>query len=142
MKLLDWRQLEEIICGKKVIDFESFKQIMHNSTGNSDYGEWLLEIFKEWPEEKRRKYLKFVSGRERLPERLDFTHNVYLDDEENNPDGKLPIGETCDFNLRLPEYSSMQRMKEKLEYAIDHCIYIDQDFDVNNPDDSYNSYDS
>ena len=39
----------------------------------------------------------------------------------------LPTSQTCFFQLRLPMYSSVQVMAERLRYAIHHCRSIDMD---------------
>ncbi len=39
----------------------------------------------------------------------------------------LPTSQTCFFQLRLPNYTSMEVMAEKLRYAIRHCRSIDMD---------------
>lgn len=39
----------------------------------------------------------------------------------------LPTSQTCFFQLRLPTYSSIDVLAEKLRYAINHCKSIDMD---------------
>ena len=39
----------------------------------------------------------------------------------------LPTSQTCFFQLRLPMYSTMEVMAERLRYAINHCRSIDMD---------------
>ena len=39
----------------------------------------------------------------------------------------LPTSQTCFFQLRLPVYSSIDTLAEKLRYAINHCKTIDMD---------------
>ena len=39
----------------------------------------------------------------------------------------LPTSQTCFFQLRLPTYSNINVLAEKLRYAINHCRSIDMD---------------
>lgn len=39
----------------------------------------------------------------------------------------LPTAQTCFFQLRLPPYSSLEMMCERLRYAINNCYSIDMD---------------
>ena len=39
----------------------------------------------------------------------------------------FPISHTCFFELEIPEYSSIDIMRERLVYAINNCLTIDGD---------------
>lgn len=39
----------------------------------------------------------------------------------------LPTAQTCFFQLRLPHYTSMEILDERLKYAINNCRSIDMD---------------
>lgn len=72
-------------------------------------------------------YLRFVSGRSTLPgSDIQFTHKVAS--ITNNNDNLFPVGSTCFFTLKIPDYSSYEIFKEKLKYAIYECKEIDNDF--------------
>lgn len=45
---------------------------------------------------------------------------------ERATDG-LPTAQTCFFQLRLPPYTSMDKLAERLRYAINNCRSIDMD---------------
>ena len=52
-----------------------------------------------------------------------------LDREEI--DKYLPIGHTCFFSIDLPNYSTIDILREKLIYALDNCLTIDADLTTN-----------
>eukprot|EP00754_Rhynchopus_humris_P049742 Rhum_TRINITY_DN8559_c0_g2::Rhum_TRINITY_DN8559_c0_g2_i1::g.28671::m.28671 len=70
-------------------------------------------------------FLRFVSGRERVPVRLKI-----MPLQVEQPDNFLPIASTCFFWISLPNYSSAQVLKRKLLYAISNCTDIDTDYRV------------
>lgn len=69
---------------------------------------------------KVRQMLEFVTASDRLPvggeERIAFVVQRYGSDDQ-----RLPGSMTCFGRLLLPEYSSKDVMKEKLERAIEHA---------------------
>ena len=72
-------------------------------------------------------FLKFVSGRSRLPVNavdLGQRFQIMKVDKDAN---SLPTAQTCFFQLRLPPYESKEILRERLLYAIMHCRAIDMD---------------
>ena len=118
LKLLNWRQLEKIICGENIFDIEDFK--IHTKC---DFEEEVVQWFWEWlencKEEDKFKYLKFVSGRSRLPKK-DYTHTIILKNTLN----KFPSTHTCFSTLYLSKYDSKEIFIEKMEYAIENATTI------------------
>lgn len=53
-----------------------------------------------------------------------LTYLTYL--KLQAPDG-LPTSQTCFFQLRIPSYSSMEVMADRLRYAVHNCRAIDMD---------------
>ena len=43
------------------------------------------------------------------------------------PDALFPVAHTCFFSLELPAYTSAAICRERLLYAITHCLAIDID---------------
>lgn len=80
-------------------------------------------------DEERSLYLRFVWGRSRLPTFTErYRHEI---DTKRVPDvdKALPESSTCSFALHLPKYTSVEKCKEKLRYAIRFCQSIDADKD-------------
>ncbi|KAG6744075.1 hypothetical protein POTOM_052784 [Populus tomentosa] len=82
----------------------------------------LLEIIKEFEYEQRRSFLQFVPGAPRLPTgglaSLNPKLTIVRKHCSNCEDVDLPSVMTCANHLKLPPYSSKDKMKEKLLYAI------------------------
>ncbi|KAJ4841387.1 hypothetical protein Tsubulata_011558 [Turnera subulata] len=83
----------------------------------------LLEILLEFKHEQRRAFLQFVTGAPRLPPGGLASLNPKLtivrkQHSGNCADVDLPSVMTCANYLKLPPYSSKDKMKEKLLYAI------------------------
>lgn len=71
--------------------------------------------------------MRFVSGRSRLPANpADIAQRFQVMKVERAVDG-LPTAQTCFFQLRLPPYSSREKMMERMRYAIHNCKSIDMD---------------
>ena len=118
LKILTWEQLEEFVCGEAIFNMEEFRK-----NTKCDEKEEVVQWFWEWLEscEKKDKfkYLKFVSGRGRLP-KSKYEHIIQLTDNKS----KLPSSHTCFFTLDLPRYDTKEILFEKMKYAIDNAISI------------------
>lgn len=68
----------------------------------------------------RSQFLRFVSGRKRLPIQMTIAPGL------DNPDA-LPSSATCANTLYLPSYPTADILAQKLKYAIYNCIAIDND---------------
>ena len=130
LSLLTWRELEEMVCGRPDLDVSSLKSI----TTYSGYSpldqqmQWLWEILEEFNVDERKSFLKFISGRSRLPTKasknVEFKVQLLFKDA---PDHYLPVAHTCFFSIDIPRYSTKDVMRDKLLYSIYHCIAIDAD---------------
>ena len=118
LKILNWEQLEEMVCGEVIFNMEDFKK-------NTKYkeGEKVIQWFWEWlencSEKDKFKYLKFVSGRSRLP-KSKYEHIINIIDDKN----KLPASHTCFSTLDLPNYDSKEILFNKMKYVIENVTNI------------------
>ena len=81
---------------------------------------WFWEWLENTKEEEQFKYLKFVSGRTRLPQSgfgFEYIHIISKIANEN----QLPKAATCFFTLKLPNYNSKDILIEKIKCAIENC---------------------
>jgi E3 ubiquitin-protein ligase HECTD3 len=76
-------------------------------------------VLEKFSNEDRSRFLRFVSGRRRLP----ATVHVLAGDGTD----VLPTASTCGSAIILPNYTSAKVMEEKLRYAAYNCIAIDTD---------------
>lgn len=78
-------------------------------------------VFFKLPEEKKKKFLAFMSGSDRIPAYgLEYFGFAIQDPGWENPDNFFPLGNTCSHLLILPRYSSKEILEKKLLCAIEH----------------------
>ncbi|XP_006111115.2 E3 ISG15--protein ligase HERC5 [Pelodiscus sinensis] len=103
----DWELLEE---NTNYTDYEKSDQTIKNF--------WAL--FHELPEEKKKNFLAFLTGTDRIPaegmRHFDFT---IADLKKENPDYFYPIANTCYRILMLPRYSNEEILREKFLTALE-----------------------
>ena len=121
LQILNWSNLEEMVCGKNKLDIKDFKEhtIYNGYTIQDNIIKWFWEWLEHIDEEKQFKYLKFVSGRTRLPKPDSgsyYTHKITKIDLSY----VLPRAATCFFTLKLPNYDSKKLFVEKMEYVIEN----------------------
>ena len=125
LQILMWTQFEEMVCGKNKLDIKDFKShtVYSGYTIKDKIIEWFWEWLEKSEEKKQFKYLKYVSGRTRLPKpgtRSSYTHTITKVSVNN----VLPRAATCFFTLKLPNYDSKELFIEKMEYVIENCSDI------------------
>ena len=112
LQILKWEQLEEMVCGDVIFNMKEFK----NNT-IYDNKEKVIQWFWEWlencKEEDKFKYLKFVSGRSRLP-KSKYEHKINIVFDKN----LYPSSHTCFSTLYLPKYDSRDILFERMKYVI------------------------
>lgn len=119
-------ELERLLCGEsgfwnsnELLDHIKFD---HGYTANSPPVVNLLEIMKEFDSKQQRAFLQFVTGAPRLPPGGLASLSPMLTIVRKScsvwVDADLPSVMTCANYLKLPPYSSKEKMKEKLLYAI------------------------
>jgi hypothetical protein len=127
LNLITWRQLEEWVCGRPVIDLELLRRHTRYSGGlleTTPLVQFFWEVLSEFSEEERLRFIKFCYGQERLPvndeefERRNIRLMLKPSVSENRGDGALPKADTCFFNLELPPYSTKEVMRDRLRFAI------------------------
>ena len=125
LQILKWNNLEEMVCGKNKLNIKDFKK--HTVYTGYSIEDNIIKWFWEWlesiDEEKKFKYLKFVSGRTRLQKPgsgSDYTHKITKVCLSN----VFPRSATCFFTLKLPNYDSKKLFVEKIEYVIENSSGI------------------
>lgn len=119
-------ELEEKVCGKADYAVEELRKgtIYDGITADDRRVQFLWKALEEATPQQRRLFLRFVSGRDRLPVRL----RVLALSTTGSQDDKLPQAATCFFAIELPDYSSLEVMKQRLYYSIENCRDMDKDF--------------
>lgn len=123
---MTYKELEQLVCGKKIIDIELLKSntdYKMSLSEDSQRVKWLWEILGEITEEDRVKFVKFCWAQERLPatkeefEKLQIKFKIKPHIDKKKIDN-FPRADTCFFSLELPEYSSKEVMKKMIMTAI------------------------
>ena len=120
MNLFEAKELELLICGSHTLDFDELERGSvyddgYDENSQAIYNFW--EIVKSYDETEKKLFLKFVSGSDRSP--IEGLSKLKLVISKNGDDNsRLPSAHTCFNHLLLPEYSSIDIMREKLNYAI------------------------
>ncbi|KAM3834807.1 E3 ubiquitin-protein ligase TRIP12 isoform 4-T6 [Vipera latastei] len=121
-------ELDQLLCGSKTDTWDA-KTLMeccrpdHGYTHDSRAVKFLFEILSGFDSEQQRLFLQFVTGSPRLPvggfrslnPPLTIVRKTFESTE--NPDDFLPSVMTCVNYLKLPDYSSIEIMREKLLIA-------------------------
>jgi E3 ubiquitin-protein ligase TRIP12 len=130
-------ELERLFCGSGFVQWD--KKMLaectrcdHGYTHESKAVEFLFEIMCSFNAEEQRRFLQFVTGSPRLPvgglrsltppltivrKSASDTH-FKSDGTSTTAENYLPSVMTCVNYLKLPEYSTVQLMKEKLMVAM------------------------
>ncbi|XP_062334757.1 probable E3 ubiquitin-protein ligase HERC1 [Osmerus eperlanus] len=129
LSLLTARQLEQLVCGLPEVSVEMLKKVVRyrDITDGHQLIGWLWQSLEEFTNEERVLFLRFVSGRSRLPSNpADITQKFQII-KVDRPINGLPTAQTCFFQLRLPPYTSQAILAERLRYSIHNCPSIDMD---------------
>lgn len=102
----DWAQLEKG-CEYKGEYFSNHKTIR-----------FFWEVFHDLPTEKKKKFLLFLTGSDRIPI-LGMKSFKILIQPCNVDEEHYPVAHTCFNLLDLPKYSSVEKLREKLLAAIE-----------------------
>jgi len=80
--------------------------------------QWLWAILENFTNAERVLFMRFVSGRSRLPANLaDFSQRFQVM-RVDRPLNGLPTAQTCFFQLRLPPYSNKVRNISRLDIIL------------------------
>ncbi|KAJ7986812.1 hypothetical protein DPEC_G00332260 [Dallia pectoralis] len=129
LSLLTARQLEQLVCGLPEVSVDMLKKVVRyrDITDSHQQISWLWQSLEEFANEERVLFLRFVSGRSRLPSNpADITQKFQII-KVDRPVNGLPTAQTCFFQLRLPPYTSQAILAERLRYSIHNCPSIDMD---------------
>uniref|UniRef100_A0A8C4H0W8 HECT-type E3 ubiquitin transferase n=1 Tax=Dicentrarchus labrax TaxID=13489 RepID=A0A8C4H0W8_DICLA len=129
LSLLTAQQLEQLVCGLPEVSVEMLKKLVRyrDITESHQLIGWFWQSLEEFTNEERVLFLRFVSGRSRLPSNpADITQKFQII-KVDRPVNGLPTAQTCFFLFRLPPYTSQAILAERLRYSIHNCPSIDMD---------------
>lgn len=151
VSLFSWEEIELRTCGPSIITTEDLKAISSEGTANSRNPVVLMfwDMFENhFSQLDRRRYLKFVWGRSKLPSDSRGVEDLHQLDPMTTETDTFPIAHTCFFSCDVPKYTSLEIMVKRFKQAIEMCGEIDGDYDANDiagedsDRSSYGGYDS
>ncbi|XP_046853196.1 E3 ubiquitin-protein ligase HECTD3-like [Xenia sp. Carnegie-2017] len=124
LDLLTWQELELKVCGNPKVDVRDLRKTTHfeDVLQSDDRVKYFWKAMENFSNEDRSRFLRFVTGRRRLP-----AHMTLCAAKSTTPIDSLPEAATCSSTLFLPSYSSYLVAEEKLRYAAYNCVSIDTD---------------
>ncbi|KAJ7402131.1 E3 ubiquitin-protein ligase HECTD3-like [Pitangus sulphuratus] len=125
LDLLTWQQMEKRICGDPEITVAKLRKFIKFDDFSSDDNrvQYFLEALNNFTSEDLSCFLKFVTGRSRLPVQI----TVYPERTNLDALDLMPQASTCSCTFYLPKYSSPKVCEELLRYAVYNCMSIDTD---------------
>ncbi|KAM9469272.1 E3 ubiquitin-protein ligase HECTD3-like [Clarias gariepinus] len=125
LDLLTWQEVEKKVCGDPEINLEALKHLTRyeDLDQNDVRVQHMWEALTNFTNEDRSRFLRFVTGRSRLPAPI----CIYPDKQGSDITDALPQSSTCSSTLYLPKYPSAKVCEEKLRYAAYNCVAIDTD---------------
>jgi len=133
LKIMTWEETQGLFCGQGDVDVSVLQShtIYEGVRPNAEYIQYFWTVLTEMSPLDRKRFLKFVSSRSRLPSSphdwtMPFKIQCPTLEMKDHPDQSFPHAQTCFFSLTLPEYSSLEVMKRALLRAIE-CVEMDAD---------------
>ncbi|XP_048526235.1 ubiquitin-protein ligase E3A isoform X2 [Dendroctonus ponderosae] len=115
-------EIELLICGSKNFDFDELENSTEYDGGYSNDAQVIKDFWSlvhAFSLEDKRKLLQFTTGSDRVP--IGGLSRLKLVIARNGPDSdRLPTAHTCFNVLLLPEYSSKEKLKDRLVKAINY----------------------
>jgi ubiquitin-protein ligase E3 A len=122
-QILEPEELELLLCGTHELDFhelETSTVYKEGYTAQTPVLRWFWEVVHGWTNEQRKALLAFATGLVRAPIKGLKALNFCI--QRAGPDSdSLPASHTCFNILDLPEYSSKEKLRNKLELAIGYA---------------------
>ncbi|KAL9643574.1 hypothetical protein ABK040_010187 [Willaertia magna] len=117
-------ELDLLICGSPVLDFEALERTTRYADGY-DKDDPLIKDFWDvvhhFTEEEKKKFLMFCTGSDRVPIK-GLGELGFVIVRNGDDDTRLPTAHTCFNHLLLPRYSSKEYLRERLLTAINNCM--------------------
>ncbi|XP_067453856.1 ubiquitin-protein ligase E3A isoform X1 [Thunnus thynnus] len=116
-------EVELLICGSRKLDFEALEKTTEYDGGYSKDSQIIKDFWEtihSFGEEQKRLFLQFTTGTDRAP--VGGLGKLKMIITKNGSDSdRLPTSHTCFNALLLPEYSSKEKLRERLLKAITYA---------------------
>ncbi|KAM7388661.1 hypothetical protein PAMP_024822 [Pampus punctatissimus] len=116
-------EVELLICGSRKLDFEALEKTTEYDGGYSKDSQIIKDFWAtihSFGEDQKRLFLQFTTGTDRAP--VGGLGKLKMIIAKNGSDtDRLPTSHTCFNALLLPEYSTKEKLKERLLKAITYA---------------------
>ncbi|KAL3319384.1 WW domain containing E3 ubiquitin protein ligase 1, partial [Cichlidogyrus casuarinus] len=126
LNYFDEKQLELLLCGMQEIDVDDWEKntVYRTYTSSSKQVQWFWKWLRTLSQEKRVRFLQFVTGTCRLPvggfkALMGSNGPQKFCIEKIGKEIWLPRSHTCFNRLDLPPYKSYEQLCDKLNLAVD-----------------------
>ena len=115
-------EIEQLVCGSKVFDFAELEAATEYEGGYTVDSEAVRNFWRvahSLPLESQRRLLQFTTGSDRVP--VGGLSRLKMVIARHGPDSdRLPIAHTCFNVLLLPDYSTIEKLQDRLLKAINY----------------------
>ncbi|XP_029050522.1 ubiquitin-protein ligase E3A isoform X1 [Osmia bicornis bicornis] len=115
-------EIEQLVCGSKVFDFAELEAATEYEGGYTVDSEAVRNFWRvahSLPPESQRRLLQFTTGSDRVP--VGGLSRLKMVIARHGPDSdRLPIAHTCYNVLLLPDYSTIEKLQDRLLKAINY----------------------
>lgn len=103
LDLLTWQELEKKVCGDPEVTVDALRKLtrFEDFEPSDTRVQYFWEALNNFTNEDRSRFLRFVTGRSRLPARI----YIYPDKLGYETTDALPESSTCSSTLFLPHYA-------------------------------------
>ena len=122
LQLFTPRSLRDLVEGFQDIDLDGLERVTKYENGFGADHPLILDfwrIVRNFSPDELRRLLEFVTASDRVPVK-GVEEMMFLIQRNGNDDERLPTSMTCFGRLLLPEYSSREKLEEKLRHAIEN----------------------
>ncbi|XP_066585682.1 ubiquitin-protein ligase E3A [Prorops nasuta] len=115
-------EIEQLVCGSKIFDFAELEAATEYEGGYTVESEAVRNFWRvahSLPPESQRRLLQFTTGSDRVP--VGGLSRLKMVIARHGPDSdRLPIAHTCFNVLLLPDYSTIEKLQDRLLKAINY----------------------
>jgi ubiquitin-protein ligase E3 A len=115
-------EIEVLVCGSKILDFHALEEATEYDGGFTEDSPTISNfwtVVHALPEEDKKKLLQFTTGTDRVP--IGGLSKLKMIIARNGPDSdRLPTSHTCFNVLLLPEYPTVEKLRDRLLKAINY----------------------
>ncbi|XP_042852858.1 E3 ubiquitin-protein ligase HECTD3 isoform X5 [Panthera tigris] len=122
LDLLTWQELEKKVCGDPEVTVDALRKLtrFEDFEPSDTRVQYFWEALNNFTNEDRSRFLRFVTGRSRLPARI----YIYPDKLGYETTDALPESSTCSSTLFLPHYASVSSALPPTQSQTTECHHL------------------